>query len=103
MDFFLMTSISALHNLNRSLGCALLIAASGKTAFLFVRGELILYLVYKIARRDYFCFYQIEGVLAIAVCFWQRVCVKVVADFRYEAFFAATTRKWSKTYQSCLS
>ena len=80
--FFLITSISALHNLSRSLGCALLIATSKLTAFLFVGGELILYLGYKIARKDYYCFYQIEGVLAIAVCFWQRVCVKVVTDFR---------------------
>ena len=44
--FMLMTLISSLHNLSRSLGCALLAAAGNKGLILyFVGGELILYLV----------------------------------------------------------
>jgi len=40
--FALMTLTSALHNLSRSLGCALLVKASGRTlVVLFVGGELL--------------------------------------------------------------
>ena len=40
--FTLMTLISALHNLSRSLGCALLAASDGKLVALFVVGEISL-------------------------------------------------------------
>jgi len=49
--FVLMTLISALHNLSRSLGCAVLVAFSGKTlGVLFLGGETGVYVLYKIAR-----------------------------------------------------
>jgi len=47
--FALMTMISALHNLSRSIGCALLIALLGKRYVVFaVAGEMVLYFLYKI-------------------------------------------------------
>ena len=52
--FCLMLLISALHNLSRSVGCALLVASSGKTTFAyFFGGEMIIFLAWKIVRRDF--------------------------------------------------
>ena len=49
--FVLMTMISALHNLSRSVGCALLAAVGNKGLILyFADGEMLLYLIFKLAR-----------------------------------------------------
>ena len=81
--FFLMTIMSALHNLSRSVGCALLAASSsGKmTLVYFVVGEMILYLVWKIFRRDFFYWARIEGFLALVIAFVTRILVKIIVDF----------------------
>ena len=53
--FVLMTLISGLHNLSRSVGCALLAASGGKIlAFYFVGGEILLFYAYKILRKDFY-------------------------------------------------
>jgi len=47
----LMTLMSALHNISRGLGCALLIVSGGKMmAALFIGGEILLFLVYTVIR-----------------------------------------------------
>jgi len=53
--FGLMTMMSALHNISRSTGCALLAASSGgkSLVFYFIGGEMVIYLVYKVLRRDF--------------------------------------------------
>ena len=81
--FFLMTIMSALHNLSRSIGCALLAASSsGKmTLVYFVVGEMILYLVWKIFRRDFFYWVRIEGPLAFCIAISNRIVVKIIVDF----------------------
>jgi len=52
--FALMTMIGALHNLSRSVGCALLVAAASKRWAAYILGvEVALYVIYKIVRRDF--------------------------------------------------
>ena len=79
--FFLMTIMSALHNLSRSVGCALL-AQSGKSAILyFVVGEMTFYLLLKIGRRDFMYWVPVEGLLSVVASFIFRVAVKCIVDF----------------------
>ena len=84
--FFLMTIMSALHNLSRSIGCALLAASSsGKMNLLYFvggySGEMIIFLVWKILRRDFFYWVRIEGPLAFLLAFFNRFVVKIIVDF----------------------
>ena len=54
--FLLMTLISTVHNLSRSIGVALLAASLGKsTLAYFMFGEMLVYLAFKIIRRDFLC------------------------------------------------
>jgi len=76
--FILMTLISSLHNLSRSLGCALLAFSDAEMALLFIGGEIGLYLVFKILRQDFH--YWAPGTPLIA-SFFTRVVGKVIADF----------------------
>jgi len=56
--FVLMTMISALHNVSRSLGVALLAASSNKKIVVyFVSGEIALYYMVKCVRGEYFVLY----------------------------------------------
>ena len=71
--FALMTLISMLSNLSRSLGCALLSTGSKRLLVVFVVGELTLYLAYKLLRGDFFGFFRLAGKLAIVWSFFQRV------------------------------
>ena len=80
--FFLMTIMSALHNLSRSIGCALLLSASGSVmAVYFIVGELVLYFVYKVARRDFMYQLPIEGLWGVLISLLVRVVGKIVVDF----------------------
>jgi len=81
--FTLMTLISTLHNISRNMGYALLATlARGKTvAVYFFGAEMVLYLIYKIVRRDLYWFPRIGGIKAILVAITARVCTKVIADF----------------------
>ena len=80
--FMLMTMMSACHNLSRSFGCALLAASGGTTMVLsFVGGEMMLYLVWKVCRRDFMAWFPVEGALGALLSLVYRVVVKVIADF----------------------
>ena len=80
--FVLMTLMSALHNFSRSVGYALLAASGGsKKMWLFVCGEMLLYLTWKVARRDFMYWVRVEGALGFLFSFFERVLGKVVADF----------------------
>jgi len=76
--FILMTLMSSLHNLSRSLGCALLATSDAEIALLFIGGEIGFYLVFKILRQDFH--YWAPGTPLI-VSFFERVLVKEIADF----------------------
>jgi len=73
-----MTLISALHNLSRSLGCALLVFSDANKVILFIGGEIGLYLIFKILRQDFH--FWVRGAPLI-VSFFARVLVKVIVDF----------------------
>ena len=47
----------------------------------FVIGELLLYLAWKLARKDFLYWVQVEGALGILVSLLSRVLVKVIVDF----------------------
>ena len=82
--FFLMMLISALHNLSRSVGCALLAASSSDKSTLlvyFMGGEMILYLAFKAARGDFYYFLRLEGFFGFVVSLLDRIFVKVIVDF----------------------
>ena len=66
--FKLMTLISALNNLSRSIGCALLaVAADQKYLYFFVGGEIILYLMYRLARKDFLYWIRVDGVPGVII------------------------------------
>ena len=80
--FILMLLMSALHNLSRSLGCALLASTSGILMLLyFVGGEILIFLAYKICRRDYLYWVRVDGAGAVVGSFIARVIAKTVVDF----------------------
>ena len=76
--FVLMTLMSSLHNLSRSLGCAMLAISDANKVILFIGGEIGLYLVFKILRRD--VHYWIPVSFLIGSIF-ARIVVKVIVDF----------------------
>ena len=80
--FVYMTIISTLHNLSRSVGCALLAALGGETIVLsFICGEIMLFLVWKIVRSDIMCWFKAEGPLGVLLSVFIKVVVKIVVDF----------------------
>ena len=80
--FLLMTIISTLHSLSRSVGCALLAASHGKTMLVyFVGGEVLFFVVYKVVRGDFLYWVRVEGPLGVLLSLITRSIVKVVVDF----------------------
>ena len=79
--FVLMTMMSALHNLSRSVSYALLAASGGETKLYFFGGEMLLYLVWKVLNKDFLYWFRVEGFLGIFDSFLIRVLVKVIVDF----------------------
>jgi len=67
-----------LHNLSRSLGCALLAFSDAEMALLFIGGEIGLYLVFKTLRSDFHLWVPDAPLIG---SFLQRFFCKVVADF----------------------
>ena len=79
--FFLMTMISTLHNLSRSLGYAILAVVDLNLALRFFVGEVGAYLAYKMVRRDFYWWMRLEGILSFVMAFLVRTFVKVITDF----------------------
>ena len=80
--FILMMLISTLHNLSRSIGCAVLAASSGKmTLTYFVCGEMLVYLAYKVFRRDFMCWVRVDGILGVIMSIIIRIISKLIVDF----------------------
>jgi len=79
--FLLMTTISTLHNLSRSLGYAILAVVDLNLAVMFFFGEVGAYLVYKLARGDFYWWFRIEGVLSVVCSILERTVTKVITDF----------------------
>ena len=79
--FVLITFISALNNVSRSLRCALLAASDKRLLVMFVGGEILLYLALKVLRGDFYYWIKLEGKLAIVVAFFDHVLVKIITDY----------------------
>ena len=79
--FLLMTMISSLHNLSRSLGYAILAVVDLNLALKFFVGEVGTYLLYKLLRRDFYYWPRLEGMLSVIISLLQRTVVKVIVDF----------------------
>ncbi len=79
--FLLMTLISTLHNLSRSLGYAILAVVDLNLALKFFVGEVGAYLLYKLLRRDFYFWVRLEGVLSVIIPLIERTLVKVIVDF----------------------
>ena len=79
--FLLMTFISTLHNLSRSIGYAILAVEDKMLAVKFYVVEVGGYLVYKIARRDFWYWVRVEGAMAVVLALSERVFVKTITDF----------------------
>ena len=80
--FVLVVLMSALHNFSRSVGCALLAASGGATiVLLFVGGEMLFYLSWKVIKGDFMYWIPIDGPLGVICSFINRVVVKVIVDF----------------------
>tara|TARA_B110000971_G_C19612451_1_gene320962 strand:- start:273 stop:485 length:213 start_codon:yes stop_codon:yes gene_type:complete len=61
----LMTIISMLHNLSMSVGCALLAATDRSLLIYFVGGNVVIYLVFKVARNDFMYWMRVEGAAGV--------------------------------------
>ena len=79
--FLLMTLISTIHNLSRSLGYAILAVVDLNLALKFFVGEVGAYLLYKLLRRDFYYWPRLEGVLSVITSLLERTLAKVIVDF----------------------
>ena len=79
--FLLMTTISTLHSLSRSLGYAILAVVDLNLALRFFVGEMGAYILYKLLRRDFYFWPRLEGILSVIISLLQRTLAKVITDF----------------------
>ena len=79
--FFIMMLMSTLHNLSRSAGYAILAVEDKMLAVKFFGAEMGVYLAYKLVRRDFWWWGNIEGVVSVVLSFLERSIVKIIADF----------------------
>ena len=92
--FFLMTMISTLHNLSRSLGYAILAVVDLNLALKFFVGEVGVYLLFKLFKRDFYYWLRLEGVLSVIIALLFRTLVKVVADFTVSGDVRSARSEW---------
>jgi len=81
-SFFLMTAISALHNISRSVGCAMMMTADSILFAWLIGGELTLHFIFKIVRGDFLYFCPIDGLFGYLLSFLWHFVTKVIGDFR---------------------
>ena len=79
--FLLMTLISTIHNLSRSLGYAILAVVDLNLALRFFVGEVGAYILYKVCMKDYYCRAMVDGALSVVVTLLARIVDKVIVDF----------------------
>jgi len=80
--FLVMFLLAGLHNLSKSIGVALLLAVSGQTTLLLLAGEMIVYHLARLLRRDYTMFFPgVEGGLKIICALFCHELTKTIVDF----------------------
>ena len=92
LTFILMTAMSSLHNLSRSLGCAIILAADKKLFIMFLGGEYVLHFVVKVLRDDFLAFFQAEGMVGVVSSFLHHLMVKIVVGERARECHPSTTK-----------
>ena len=80
--FFLMTAISTLHNISRSVGCAMMMTADSILFAWLIGGELTLHFIFKIVRGEYLNLSRVEGPLGYILSFIWHLTTKIIGDFR---------------------
>ena len=77
-----MTAISTLHNISRSVGCAMMMTGDTTLFVWLIGGELTVHFIFKIVRGDFLYFCPIDGPLGYLMSFLWHLVTKVIADFR---------------------
>ncbi len=77
-----MTAISTLHNISRSMACAMMMTADRTSLVWFIGGELTVHFIVKIVRGDFLCFIPIDGAFGYIVSFVVHLTTKIIGDFR---------------------
>ena len=78
----LMTVISGLHNVSRSVGVALLAVNGGVGLVMaFVGGEIVAFCLFKIMRGDWWYWIRVEGVAAVGGAIVARIMGKIIVDY----------------------
>jgi len=83
-----------LHNLSRSLGYAILAVVDLNLALKFFVGEVGVYLLFKLFKRDFYYWLRLEGVLSVIIALLFRTLVKVVADFTVSGDVRSARSEW---------
>ena len=79
--FLLLFLNSTSHILGRTLSAALLATVSANYLWTYIGADMGLYLLFKVARCDFYYWIPLRGVLAIIVSFLCRIFVKVIVDY----------------------
>ena len=77
-----MTAISTLHNISRSVGCAMMMAADSILLVWLIGGELTLHFIFKFGRGEILCFIPVEGPFGYLVSFFWHLSTQIIGDFR---------------------
>ena len=85
--FVVMILFSSIMLLVRASVLALLGHVEASAAVLYVLTEMALYLLFKIARKDFYYWLPLEGLIEIFVSLLNRVMVKILVDFTSNAIF----------------
>jgi len=85
ITFILQILLAAFHNLSRTIGTALLLSVSERLTFGVILAEMVLYHLYKVARRDYVLWIPgLEGTFKYIAAFFTHSVVKVLVDYTGE-------------------
>ena len=79
--FVLMTLTSALHNLSRSVGVAMLATNGRMVAFYSAGGEVLAFFIFKGLRRDYYWFPKLTKGLSLSSSTIHLFSIKIITDF----------------------
>ena len=77
-----MTAISTLHNISRSVGCAMMMTRDNTSLVLLIGGELTVHFIVKIVRGDFLFFAPVDGLMGYIMSFIWHLVTKVIGDFR---------------------
>jgi hypothetical protein len=94
--------MASLHNLSRSLGCAIMLAANTNLFTMILGGEYALHFLVKVLRDDFLAFIRNEGLLGVFVSLAHHLMVKLVLGERAKRENLVKTRamnpaKWLQT------